>query len=106
MHERKAMMIDLSDAMIALPGGLGTFEEILEAITWQQLKIHAKPCGLLNVNGYYNSLLEFLDNAVKEHFVKPEHRAALLVAQSPEDLLNQLENFKMPDIDKLQNEKN
>lgn len=103
MHERKAMMIDISDAMIALPGGLGTFEEILEAITWQQLKIHTKPCGLLNVNEYYNSLLEFLDNAAKEHFVKPEHRATLLVAKNPEELLKKLESFKMPDIDKLHN---
>ncbi|MHB9139095.1 MAG: LOG family protein [Victivallaceae bacterium] len=100
MHTRKAMMIETSDAMIALPGGLGTFEEILEAATWRQLELHVKPCGLLNVKGYYNGLLEFLDNAVREHFVKPEHRAIFQVSDTPETLLEMLENFKMGNVEK------
>lgn len=100
MHTRKAMMIDTADAMIALPGGLGTFEEILEAVTWRQLELHIKPCGLLNVKGYYNGLLEFLDNAVNEHFVKPEHRAIFQVSDDPETLLEMLKNFKMSNVEK------
>ena len=100
MHTRKAMMIEMSNAMIALPGGLGTFEEILEAAAWRQLGLHAKPCGLLNIKGYYNGLLEFLDNAVKEHFVKPQHRAIFQVADNPETLLKMLENFKLGNVEK------
>jgi uncharacterized protein (TIGR00730 family) len=101
MHTRKAMMIEISDAMIALPGGLGTFEEILEAVTWQQLRLHAKPCGILNVKGYYNGLLEFLNNAVTEKFVKPEHRDVLQVADTPVELLNKLEHFQPQQVSKL-----
>ena len=93
-------MIDTADAMIALPGGLGTFEEILEAVTWRQLGLHIKPCGLLNVKGYYNGLLEFLDNAVNEHFVKPEHRAIFQVSDDTETLLEMLKNFKMSNVEK------
>ena len=100
MHTRKAMMIEMADAMIALPGGLGTFEEILEAAAWRQLELHTKPCGLLNVKGYYNGLLEFLDNAVKEHFVKPEHRAIFQVSAEPETLLEMLGNFNMNNVEK------
>jgi uncharacterized protein (TIGR00730 family) len=74
MHERKATMFDLADGVIALPGGIGTIEEVLEVITWAQLGLHAKPCGLLNVCGYYDRLLEFLDHAVDQQFVTPEHR--------------------------------
>ncbi|MEM7787118.1 MAG: TIGR00730 family Rossman fold protein [Bacteroidota bacterium] len=80
MHEHKARMADLADAFIAMPGGLGTLEEIAEALTWSQLGIHAKPCGLLDVDGYYRPLVGFLDHAVSQGFVRPEHRAALVVA--------------------------
>src|ERR1700730_3012720 len=74
MHERKALMARLADGFVALPGGLGTLEELAEAITWSQLGLHAKPTGLLNVLGYYDSLLRFLDHAEAERFVRPEHR--------------------------------
>ncbi len=90
MHERKAAMADLSDAFVALPGGLGTLEEIAEALTWAQLGIHAKPCGVLDVDGYYAPLVRFLDHAVDQGFVHPEHRAAVVVASEPEALLDGL----------------
>src|SRR5512146_3528339 len=79
MHERKAMMADLSDAFIALPGGYGTFEEFCEVLTWSQLGLHRKPCGLLNVEDYYSPLLEMFDHAVAEQFVVPESRDLVLV---------------------------
>ncbi|MCP3968704.1 MAG: TIGR00730 family Rossman fold protein [Lentisphaerae bacterium] len=101
MHTRKAMMIDYSDAMIAMPGGLGTFEEILEAVTWQQLRLHTKPCGLLNVNRYYECLLKFLDNAVAERFMKQEHRDILQVSSDPAELLDLLEENEPVEIPKL-----
>ena len=78
MHERKALMTDLSDAFVALPGGFGTLEEFCEVVTWAQLGLHAKPCGLLNVVGYYSPLLAMLDRAVQERFLKPENRALVL----------------------------
>ena len=81
MHERKALMADLSDAFIALPGGIGTIEEFFEALTWAQLGIHGKPCGLLNVCGYYDKLLDFLDHVVAQRFLREQHRAMVLVAQ-------------------------
>ena len=87
MHERKALMADLADAFVAMPGGLGTLEEIAEALTWAQLGIHAKPCGLLDVEGYYRPLAAFLDHAVSQGFVRPEHRAALVVAPEAGPLL-------------------
>lgn len=90
MHERKAMMAELSDAFIALPGGIGTFEELFEILTWAQLGIHHKPCGLLNVAGYYDPLLVFLDHSVQEGFLAPEHRSLLLVENEPEALLKRL----------------
>ena len=90
MHERKARMASLADAFVALPGGLGTLEEIAEALTWAQLGIHAKPCGLLDVDGYYRPLVGFLDHAVSQGFVRPEHRAALVVASEPDALLDAL----------------
>ena len=101
MHERKALMAELSDAFIALPGGLGTFEELLEVLTWTQLGIHHKPCGLLNVNGYYLHLVKFLDHAVSQAFVKKEHAAMLLVDETPKALLDRLTSFKAPKISKL-----
>ena len=79
MHERKALMAELADGFIALPGGLGTFEEFLEVLTWAQLGLHAKPCGLLNVAQYYSKLLEFLDHAVDEQFMRPEYRIQVRV---------------------------
>lgn len=90
MHERKATMADLADAFVALPGGLGTLEEIAEMLTWAQLGIHDKPCGLLDVEGYYAPLVRFVDHAVDEGFVGAESRAALLVEAEPGSLLDRL----------------
>ncbi|HVA68562.1 MAG TPA: TIGR00730 family Rossman fold protein [Candidatus Binataceae bacterium] len=96
MHQRKALMGDLSDGFIAMPGGLGTLEEFFEVLTWAQLGMHAKPCGLLNVGGFYDQLLAFLDHATGQRFIKPAHRATVLVAESPEDLLAQFEKYRAP----------
>jgi uncharacterized protein (TIGR00730 family) len=90
MHERKALMAELSDAFIALPGGVGTLEELFEVYTWAQLGIHAKPLGLIDVAGYYEPLVAFLDHAVQERFVRPETRTLLAVSESLDDLLAQL----------------
>ncbi|MDQ2681053.1 MAG: TIGR00730 family Rossman fold protein [Candidatus Eremiobacteraeota bacterium] len=87
MHERKALMADFSDGFIALPGGFGTFEEFCEVLTWAQLKIHNKPVGLLNVNGYYDELLALFDKAVREGFVSKSNRALVLSASSLERLI-------------------
>ncbi|KAM0059309.1 putative LOG family protein [Helianthus debilis subsp. tardiflorus] len=94
MHERKAEMARESDAFIALPGGYGTMEEVLEMITWSQLGIHKKPVGLLNVDGYYNSLLALFDNGVKEGFIKPSARDIVLSATNAIDLLTIMEQYK------------
>jgi uncharacterized protein (TIGR00730 family) len=83
MHERKALMADLSDWFIVLPGGLGTIEEFFEVVTWAQLGIHPKPCGLLNVKQYYDRLLDFLDHTVNENFVELDHRSMILVDENP-----------------------
>ena len=88
MHERKALMAELSDGFIALPGGIGTMEEFFEVLSWAQLGIHNKPCGLLNVSGYYDPLIEFLDHAVSQDFVKAKHRALLIVEHEPVTLLD------------------
>ena len=101
MHARKQTMAELADGFIALPGGLGTFEEFFEVTTWTQLKIHAKPCGLLNVHGYYDHLLEFLDHAVEEAFIRKEHREMILVDTDPDGLLDQLAHFQPPVVDKV-----
>ena len=90
MHERKALMAELSDAFLALPGGLGTFEELCEAITWSQLGIHAKPCGALNVGGYFDHLSALLDHAVQEGFVSEANRSLLLMSDQAAELLDQL----------------
>ena len=87
MHERKALMAELSDAFVALPGGIGTLEELIEVYTWSYLGIHDKPLGVLNINGYYDGLGAFLDHAVDQGFLRPEPRARLLVAADPEALL-------------------
>ncbi|THU43899.1 hypothetical protein C4D60_Mb02t01720 [Musa balbisiana] len=91
MHQRKAEMARQADAFIALPGGYGTLEELLEAITWAQLGIHDKPVGLLNVDGYYNSLLSFIDKAVDEGFIAPAARHIIISAQTAHELLSKLE---------------
>jgi uncharacterized protein (TIGR00730 family) len=96
MHQRKALMADLSDAFIALPGGYGTLEELLEAITWSQLGIQQKPCGLLNVEKYWDGLLAALDHAVDEQFVRPENAQLVLVAQTPERMLERLKEWTRP----------
>jgi len=94
MHERKAMMADLASGFIALPGGLGTFEELFEILTWAQLGMHKKPIGLLNVGGYYDPLLMMLDRAVGQQFVRPEHHGLLLVSTDPEALLAAMNAYK------------
>jgi uncharacterized protein (TIGR00730 family) len=96
MHERKATMASLVDAFIALPGGLGTFEEALEVLTWSQLGIHAKPVGVLNVEGYYDGLLRWLSHAVGEGFVRREHLGLLLFADAPAELLDRFAAWTPP----------
>ena len=93
MHERKALMAELSDAFITLPGGLGTIDEFFEMVTWSQLGLHRKPCGLLNVCGYYSKLANFLDYAVSEGFIKKPHRSLILVDESPDALLNKFDKL-------------
>ncbi|MBN2284798.1 MAG: TIGR00730 family Rossman fold protein [Tissierellales bacterium] len=100
MHDRKLKMFDLSDGFIALPGGMGTIEEMFEILTWAQLGLHSKPCGLLNICGYYNSLLDFLENSVKQQFVRPEHRDMLLIDTDAGNLLRQFDTYKAPTIEK------
>lgn len=100
MHERKALMAELSDGFIALPGGLGTVEEFFEILTWAQLEFHHKPCGLQNVGGYFNDLIRFLDRAVKENFVMSGHRSMVLIDDDPDELLNRFESYRPPKIDK------
>lgn len=100
MHERKSLMFDLADAFIALPGGFGTLEEMLELLTWAQLGMHAKPCGLLNAAGYYDGLLRFLDHGVEQRFVKAEHRRMLLVGDTAQDMLRQLRVYRAPTVEK------
>lgn len=96
MHERKTMMADLSDGFIALPGGFGTLEEFFEIVTWAQLGLHRKPCGLLNVRGYFDSLLDLVDQAVAESFVRPDHRALIIDDPDPDVLLNRMWDYAAP----------
>lgn len=100
MHERKTLMADLADGFVALPGGLGTLEEFAEILTWSQLGLHAKPTGLLNVGGYYDHLLGFLDHAVDELFVRPEHRALVLADPDPARLLQTMRGWRAPPVPK------
>ena len=93
MHERKGLMAELSDAFIALPGGFGTIDELFEMVTWTQLGLQRKPCGLLNVCGYYRELANFLDYAVSEGFIKTPHRSLILVEESPDVLLKKFDEF-------------
>jgi uncharacterized protein (TIGR00730 family) len=100
MHERKALMADLSDAFIALPGGFGTLEEFCEIVTWAQLGLRVKPCGILSVLGYYSPLLAMFDHAVEERFLKPENRALVLARESPSELLEALEAWRPVRVEK------
>nr|KJB53392.1 hypothetical protein B456_009G3977001 [Gossypium raimondii] len=100
MHQRKAEMARQADAFIALPGGYGTLEELLEVITWAQLGIHRKPVGLLNVDGYYNSLLSFIDKAVDEGFISPISRRIIVSAPTAKQLVRQLEEY-VPEYDEI-----
>jgi uncharacterized protein (TIGR00730 family) len=103
MHQRKAMMAELADGFIALPGGIGTLEEFFETWTWGQLGMHTKPCGLLNVAGYFDPLLEFLDHAVAERFVRDVHRAMVVVESDPAALLARFESYEPPRVVKWLN---
>lgn len=100
MHERKAKMAELSNAFVAIPGGLGTLEELFEIMTWGQLGFHSKPFGILNVSGFYDPLIRFLDHLVDESFVQDEHRRMLAVSDSPVELLTALEHYVPPRLDK------
>lgn len=103
MHERKALMAELSQAFIALPGGYGTFEEFCEVLTWSQLGLHAKPCGLLNVGGYYDRLLDFFDHAVAEAFVKPVYRNLVIAEKDPDTLISRILEYESPRVEKWPN---
>jgi uncharacterized protein (TIGR00730 family) len=100
MHERKGLMIELSDGFIAMPGGLGTIEEFFEVVTWGQLGLHQKPCGLLNVNGFFDHLIAFLDTVYQEQFVDAEHRAMVLLENDPDRLLARFAAYQHPTSDK------
>lgn len=100
MHERKALMADLSDAFVTLPGGLGTFEECFEILTWAQLGMHGKPCGMLDVCGYYGPLREQLDRAVAEGFLRDENRGQLIIDDDPARLLDRFAEYAAPSVEK------
>ena len=100
MHERKALMADLADAFIALPGGFGTLEEFFEVLTWSQLGLHVKPCGIINVLEYYNPLLRMLDHAVEERFLKSQNRALVLAGSTPSELLDALKEWRPMPVEK------
>jgi uncharacterized protein (TIGR00730 family) len=101
MHQRKSQMADMSDAFIALPGGIGTLEGFFEILTWGQLGIHAKPSGILNVAGYFDALSGFLDHAVREGFLTEAHRNAIIVESSPDRLLERLRAYTPPEGEKF-----
>ena len=100
MHERKALMAELSDGFLALPGGFGTFEEFFEVLTWSQLSFHTKPCGVLNVAGFFDPLLNFLDHAAAEGFVRPAHRELVLADADLNQLLQKMATFQPPVVHK------
>jgi uncharacterized protein (TIGR00730 family) len=105
MHERKLKMAELADAFVALPGGVGTLEEIFEVITWTQLGIHAKPCAFLNVEQYYAGLFQFLHHMAEQRFIKKEHLGSVLRGDDPRDLLSKLRNYTPALIDKWMDRK-
>ncbi len=98
MAERKEIMGHLSDAFIALPGGLGTMDELFEVLSWLQLSISDKPVGILNTMGYYNALLDFLDHTVKEGFMRPEHRSNIVIAETPAEMIDRLTAYKAVEV--------
>lgn len=98
MHTRKTIMADRADVFIALPGGIGTLEELFEVWTWSQLGFHQKPCGVLNVGGYFDGLIGFIDHAVNEQYLRPSHRDILLVDRDPVALLDRLAAYEPPDV--------
>lgn len=100
MHERKQRMAELADGFVALPGGFGTFEEIFEAITWSQLHLHDCPCGLLNVAGYFDGLVAFLEHSVASGFVRPAQLDSLIVTATPEEMLARFQSFRPDRADK------
>ena len=100
MHERKTLMATLSDGFIAMPGGYGTLEELIEILTWAQLRFHDKPCGLLNVAGYFYHLIRYLDHAEQEGFLRSENRRMLLVDDDAAGLIQQFERYAAPQVDK------
>jgi uncharacterized protein (TIGR00730 family) len=100
MHERKALMAELADGFLAMPGGYGTFEEFFEALTWLQLGMHPKPCALLNLEGYYDPLLALLDRAVQDRFLRPSNRELALAGDDIEALLDRMAAFRAPGFDK------
>lgn len=100
MHERKAMMAELADAFIALPGGIGTFEEFFEVLTWAQLGIHHKPCGILNTRGYYQPVIDLLTKAVTEGFLRNEHQNMVINSDGAESLLDSLTAYSPPEVAK------
>ncbi len=100
MHERKSMMATLADGFIAMPGGFGTLEEIVEIVTWGQLRFHDKPCGLLNIDGYFDHLLSYLDHANHEGFLSSENREMLLSDENAAGLLQQFESYAAPQVEK------
>jgi uncharacterized protein (TIGR00730 family) len=100
MHERKQLMGDLADGFVAMPGGFGTFEEFCEVLTWSQLGLHAKPCGLLNVKGYFTGLLALFDHAVAERLLHPRNRAMVVAESEPEPLLDAMTRYRAPAVEK------
>lgn len=98
MHERKALMAELADAFVALPGGLGTFEELFEVVTWAQLGFHRKNIGLLNVGGYFDPLVELVDHAIHEEFIVAAHRDLFVVEDRPSTMLDRLASHRMPEV--------
>jgi uncharacterized protein (TIGR00730 family) len=100
MHARKALMAELSDGFIALPGGIGTLEELFEILAWALLEIHKKPCGILNAHQYYDKLIDFLNHATAEHFIKAEHHSILIMEKAPEILLERMNGYQAPKVKK------
>jgi uncharacterized protein (TIGR00730 family) len=100
MHERKALMVELADGFVALPGGIGTFEEFFEVLTWVQLGIHQKPCGMINTRGYYQPVIDLLANAVKEGFLRAEHQQMVLTSEEPGELLAKMTAHKPAQLQK------
>jgi len=105
MHERKVKMHELSDAVIALPGGFGTMEELFEMLTWGQLGLHKKPIGILNINEFYDSLIQFIDNMVQQGFLNKNNKELLLYDQTINGLLEKMQTYQHPDVEKWMNEK-